>query len=1636
MRYLFLLLFCAGLWGGPSLCAQRALRCGSEALLDRCAASGPCSAAREAAERDYRDLVSSAAKSLNVLEVPVVFHLVYAPGIGPGSPGYLNDADVLEGLAAVNAVLAGALPCHAPPGTPPGAPAGIELCLARRDIRGHPSPAVLRYASDLALFDLCTQDAQLKALRRTADFDPYPDTDYLNIYLVAEICASCLPYDCAVAGVSAYPFAHGGPADGIVLESRHWNPADCADRATPVHELGHYFNLLHTFEGGCLNDDCMTQGDRVCDTPPDNNADAWPHNPCLAGQTNNSCTTDVNPADLNNPFSQDQPDPDDNFMDYAPNGCALRFTPGQALRMRATLLGPRASLLDSRGCEPPCPQPLSLDFLIPDSLFAGEEAFFENLSPDSATFTWTLGDTVLTGRHLHFAFPASGAWQISLQASNGLPVCAAEIRRTVQVRCRAGALIEPDAGYYEPGQGAVLVNAAPGQPGVSFSWLYNGLPAGSGDTLLLDSLPEGNHSAVLLACNTWCCSRSAPALLRAGVCESPRVYENWIFGQDSAWLSFAGGYPQTMPQLSQLLSPECSAVVSDTAGNLLFYTNGSRVLNAQHQYMEGGPFIMGNASSTQCLALRQPGSDDRYYLFYPQAASSFSMEWDTTARLHYAHIDMSANGGLGRIVAKDLLMLQPTTEKVSAARHCNGVDWWVLGHEAGSNRFFAWLFDSQGLHPPVISSVGRPNSGFYLSKAGYLKVSHDLSRVAMTTAHDHTTSTTFNGFVELFDFDNATGVLSNPLLLMDSLRNPYGLEFSPDNSKLYQLDNAPGVLYQYDLSLADPDSIRASRTAVFTFPPQFGNGGALQIGPDNLIYASISSRTRLGVIRNPNLKGAECDFVFEGPDLGGRRAFLGLVNTPADAFRPDKPHLAGPRRIDACADPAPRLFRVQSNCRSQEYAWELRGKSRILFSEGDSVWVEPGTEGSDTLILHKFTACRTASDTLVFQVSDCPPVCHWEFQWIEADTVVCGGQPAYARFSSNADSVLLRHAAGPLIGPVAAGAFSFPLSSQDACYDLHLFRGARCDTLIRVCVQVNPAQTFQWLHRDTAVCVGNTAMIDFVSDAETVELFNVQHPGLRQMPVLPLLLGPVYADSCYALRLRSESAGCDTLIYFCIALRDGALPDTIHIPVCSPALEETLVEAFTDMHGCDSTVVREYRFDPALSDTVQVNAQTCDPASAGVQAFSYVNMHGCDSTVIVTTVLLPSDTVQFSAQTCDPASAGVQVFSYANMHGCDSTVIVSTALLPSDTVQVSAQTCDPALAGVQTFSYANIHGCDSTVIVTTALLPSDTVQVNAQTCDPALAGVQAFSYANMHGCDSTVIVSTALLPSDTVQVSAQTCDPALAGVQAFSYANMHGCDSTVIVSTALLPSDTVQVNAQTCDPALAGVQTFNYTNIHGCDSTVIVSTVLLPSDTVQVSAQTCDPALAGVQAFSYANMHGCDSTVIVTTALLPDFSLIVAVTQDTVIASGNPVLLNVLAARPAQVLWMPENTLDCAYCPGTIAWPATTTHYTVSVQDSLGCTEIAGVWVTVRPQRTLYAPNAFSPNGDGINDMFTVYGAAGAFELRRLLIFNRWGSLVFESAGAAWTGDSAPAGVYVYQALVLWPDGKEEWIAGELMLMR
>jgi len=88
----------------------------------------------------------------------------------------------------------------------------------------------------------------------------------------------------------------------------------------------------------------------------------------------------------------------------------------------------------------------------------------------------------------------------------------------------------------------------------------------------------------------------------------------------------------------------------------------------------------GGRSSTMNLILNLPGSDSLYWFFYPDQITDNT---DTFAKkLRYAVIDMSLNGGLGKVILKHQIMLDTSSERVEGIRHCNGKDWWIIGQNA------------------------------------------------------------------------------------------------------------------------------------------------------------------------------------------------------------------------------------------------------------------------------------------------------------------------------------------------------------------------------------------------------------------------------------------------------------------------------------------------------------------------------------------------------------------------------------------------------------------------------------------------------------------------------------------------------------------------------------------------------------------------------------------------------------------------------------------------------------------------------------------------------------------------------------------------------------------------------------------
>jgi gliding motility-associated-like protein len=140
-----------------------------------------------------------------------------------------------------------------------------------------------------------------------------------------------------------------------------------------------------------------------------------------------------------------------------------------------------------------------------------------------------------------------------------------------------------------------------------------------------------------------------------------------------------------------------------------------------------------------------------------------------------------------------------------------------------------------------------------------------------------------------------------------------------------------------------------------------------------------------------------------------------------------------------------------------------------------------------------------------------------------------------------------------------------------------------------------------------------------------------------------------------------------------------------------------------------------------------------------------------------------------------------------------------------------------------------------------------------------------------------------------------------------------------------------------------------------------------------------------------------------------------------------------------------SNSLSCLNCPNPIAMPLESTQYSIRVSNEV-CVDSAVVWVLVDKTRRLFAPNVFSPNGDGQNDFFALQSPDVGI-LRTLQIFDRWGNVLFRSNNeilgsptSRWdgraAGEEAKAGVYLWYAMIEYPDGQKQAFSGDLTLMR
>ncbi|MDV7187333.1 T9SS type B sorting domain-containing protein [Lutibacter sp. TH_r2] len=346
---------------------------------------------------------------------------------------------------------------------------------------------------------------------------------------------------------------------------------------------------------------------------------------------------------------------------------------------------------------------------------------------------------------------------------------------------------------------------------------------------------------------------------------------NWYFGLN-AGINFNG---DTVTAITGSLSTNegCSSF-SDKDGNLLFYSDGTTVWNKNHNPMpNGNGTLKGHPSSTQsAIIVPHPGNSDLYYIFTVGARVGQVGEFG----FHSYIVNMTLDGGLGDIQGgnTDLSNGLNTnwSEKVTSVKGSECNEFWVIS--LVSNTYYSYKIDLNGLNTtPVISTVDYAFS----DRRGYLKVSPNGEKLASATFTQYTDGSgnniIGNGKLHLYSFDDTTGIVSNngiELINVTTDGAPYGVEFSPNSTKLYTstFNGTYNKLYQFDIESTD---IPNSKTLI---KQQIGFRGGLQLAPNGKIYATVpvsydQGTNTLDIIHEPDNEGIACNYETDGFTLNG-----------------------------------------------------------------------------------------------------------------------------------------------------------------------------------------------------------------------------------------------------------------------------------------------------------------------------------------------------------------------------------------------------------------------------------------------------------------------------------------------------------------------------------------------------------------------------------------------------------------------------------------------------------------------------------------------------------------------------------------------------------------------------------------------
>lgn len=934
MKHLLLLLFTFLTLG--SAYAQNH-SCGFDEGMNHLRTHTPQGQTQESAfNQNLRTVLNSPAFKSSTADytIPVVFHILHDPADSIPVAGTSNPTDsmVHQGLRFLNESFRNLEPYD----TTQGVDVKIEFCLAQQDTNGVYTTGITRHSGDTYIFS-----NNYGTFWNGANWD---ETRYLNIYIFS----GGFLWGISVSGFSSFPSSHGNPGDGFAIT--HYTLTNPNSAGTIAHEAGHYLGLYHTFQGGCPNQDCQVDGDRVCDTPPD----ASSSYPTTCSDSINTCTSDTADLSLNNPFRPismgglgDQLDPIYNYMDYTRGECRRQFTQGQKDRMLASLTTTRASLLSSPACQSVCSDVIIADFATSlDTVIAGDTLFLTNSSINGTQYQWYIdGDSASTAADTSWVFAGEGYHQIVLAVSNDSVNCGVQAAtQYVYVVCDITTTATASSLNVLPGESITFNGQAIG--GTSYVWYLDGDSINNTLAFTHSFAEPGMYEIQLKSSNGICPDSSEVLRITVGKCTGG-IDEKWVFGSNVGW-DFSTGAVDDF-EVQGINSTEGTASVADENGNLLFYTDGQTVWNAQLNQMPNGDNLANDINDVQPVQiLPLPGDSNLYYIF----SANYN---PGNVTIVYGMVDMRLDSGRGDVISKQLLLEDEFFKSFSATKHANGCDYWFIARQAYPFEIRCYPVTANGIGAPVINSLPG-GSGF-----GQLDVSPNGKLIAVSNAT----------YIVVADFDNSTGLMSNPYNLTPIETFASAVAFSPGSNRLYvggyTNSSNSDRLGQFDLTLGSPTAIQNSSQLISVPETKLRS---LKRAPDGKIYGALEYRSYMAVIEFPNQLGAASNYSDQGTPSsmwGNSRQYLPNL-VPTFGVRNELP-LHGPNLT--CAGAQNVEYRL--TC-SDSTVWTYSGSGSIDSISHTFLSIDFGTAGTDTLVVWSRSSCGPdLVDTLIIQVNAAQP---------------------------------------------------------------------------------------------------------------------------------------------------------------------------------------------------------------------------------------------------------------------------------------------------------------------------------------------------------------------------------------------------------------------------------------------------------------------------------------------------------------------------------------------------------------------------------------------------------------------------------------------------------------------------------------